>query len=143
MVEISNSKKNIIILFIIMIIILFFIYKGFIADNSHYLEEYKNYLISINASQYYFKQIEKNKKIKSSNKEIKELEKVINILMQIKEFINNSNNITKIIINNLTINNNTNINELNKVITNLVEAKENIDKIDEIIEKYMTNNYDK
>ena len=143
MVEISNSKKNIIILFIIMIIILFFIYKGFIADNSHYLEEYKNYLISINASKYYFKQIEKNKKIKSSNKEIKELEKVINILMQIKEFINNSNNITKIIINNLTINNNTNINELNKVITNLVEAKENIDKIDEIIEKYMTNNYDK
>ena len=126
-----------------MIIILFFIYKGFIADNSHYLEEYKNYLISINASKYYFKQIEKNKKIKSSNKEIKELEKVINILMQIKEFINNSNNITKIIINNLTINNNTNINELNKVITNLVEAKENIDKIDEIIEKYITNNYDK
>ena len=141
MVEISNNKKNIIILFIIMIIILFFIYKGFIADNSHYLEEYKNYLISINASEYYFKQTEKNKKIKSYNKEKNELENAINILMYIKETINNS--INNIVLNNLTIYNNTNINELNKVITNLSRANENIDKIDEIIVKYIKQKYDK
>ena len=143
MVEISNSKKNIILLFIIMIIILFFIYKGFIADNSHYLDELKNYLISINASKYYFKQFEKKNKIKSFNKEKKDLEEVINILMQIKDFINNSNNITKILINNLTIYNNTNLNELNKVIKNLVEVNENIDKIEEIIAKNMAKYFNK
>ena len=143
MVEISNSKKNIILLFIIMIIILFFIYKGFIADNSHYLDELKNYLISINASKYYFKQFEKKNKIKSFNKEKKVLEEVINILMQIKDFINNSNNITKILINNLTIYNNTNLNELNKVIKNLVEVNENIDKIEEIIAKNMAKYFNK
>ena len=61
MVEISNDKKNIIILFITMIIILLFIYKGFIADSDLYLKEYKNYLIKINATKYYFDKVDKNK----------------------------------------------------------------------------------
>lgn len=139
MVEIRNSKKNIIILFIIMIILLFFLYKGFIADSSHYLEEYKNYLIKINASKYYFKKIEKNKN-RLDKKENKELGKVNNILSKIKEGINKSNNITKIVKSNLETYNDTNLNELNKVIKNLEKTLDNIEELEEILTKYYIKN---
>ena len=98
MVEISNDKKNIIILFITMIIILLFIYKGFIADSDLYLKEYKNYLIKINATKYYFDKVDKNKnkKKKTDNEKIKEL------LLKIKKSLNKSININEKIIKNLS-----------------------------------------
>ena len=101
MVEISNNKKNIIILFILMIIILLFIYKGFIADSNHYLEQYKNYLIAINASQYYFDKIDKNK-ITKNKKEKMTKERIKDLLLKLKNALNNSININEKLIKNLS-----------------------------------------
>ena len=106
MVEISYNKKNIIILFISMIIIFLFIYKGFILDSNHYLKEYKNYLISINASEYYFNKINKNKNTWKSliyiynNKNIGNW-KIQELLLKIKNYLNNSINIDEKIKANL------------------------------------------
>ena len=99
MVEISYNKKNIIILFISMIIIFLFIYKGFILDSNHYLKEYKNYLISINASEYYFNKINKNKN-NNNNKNIGNW-KIQELLLKIKNYLNNSINIDEKIKANL------------------------------------------
>ena len=81
-----------------MIIILLFIYKGFIADSDLYLKEYKNYLIKINATKYYFDKVDKNKnkKKKIDNEKIKEL------LLKIKKSLNKSININEKIIKNLS-----------------------------------------
>ena len=98
MVEISNDKKNIIILFITMIIILLFIYKGFIADSDLYLKEYKNYLIKINATKYYFDKVDKNK---NKKKKI-DIEKIKELLLKIKKSLNKSININEKIIKNLS-----------------------------------------
>ena len=143
MVEINNNKKNIILLFIIMIIILFFIYKGFIADSNQYLQDYKKYLISINASKYYFNKIEKNKKKNLDKKKNKELIKVKEILLEIKSII-----IQNIIDNQNIMNNLKNINysdedEIKEVINNTLYSlkKSNIKEylIDGIIKRYINN----
>ena len=101
MVEITYNKKNIIILFISMIIIFLFIYKGFILDSNHYIKEYKKYLISINASEYYFNKIDKNKinNNKNTNNDAKKLQE---LLLKIKIYLNNSINIDEKIKNNLS-----------------------------------------
>ena len=117
MVEIDNSKKNIIILFVSMIIILFFIYKGFIVDANLYLQEYKNYILSINTSNIYLSKIKRKKlneinKDKNKNKKDKDSEKTKDFLIKIKEFTNksihNSNDILKYL-------NNINYKEINKM----------------------------
>ena len=100
MVEINYNKKNTIILFISMIFVLLFIYKGFITDNEHYLKDYKKYLIEINASQYYFDKINKNKNNKDKNK-TKDNEKIKELLLNIKNSLNDSININEKIIKNL------------------------------------------
>ena len=119
MVEITNNKKNIIILFISMIIILFFIYKGFIADSDHYLKEYKNYLIKINASQYYFDKIDKNKNNNNKNRKI-EKETIKGLLIKIKNNLNCSININERIINNLTITKFSNIAKLKNIFNDTI-----------------------
>ena len=134
MVEISNNKKNIIILFIVMIVILFFVYKGFIADNSHYLEEYKNYLIDINASNYYLKKIEKREIINRNNKENQEFEKTKKLLLKIKEYINISDNIIKKFNNDIIVYNDNKI-ELNKIIKIFGKINDNIDEISDILKR--------
>ena len=119
MVEITNNKKNIIILFISMIIILFFIYKGFIADSDYYLKEYKNYLIKINASQYYFDKIDKNKNNNNKNRKI-EKETIKGLLLKIKNNLNCSININERIINNLTITKFSNIAKLKNIFNDTI-----------------------
>ena len=100
MVEINYNKKNTIILFISMIFVLLFIYKGFITDNEHYLKDYNKYLIEINASQYYFDKINKNKNNNDKNK-TKNNEKIKELLLNIKNSLNDSININEKIIKNL------------------------------------------
>ena len=150
MVEIDNSKKNIITLFTLMIIILFFIYKGFVSDNSIYFKEYKNYLININTSNYYLNKIKKYKlnninTEKNKNKKIKNKEEIKDILLKIKSLIDISINNNQKIINNL---NNININytdkeQLKKVIDNALKDIENTNKNDKniknIIKSYIDN----
>ena len=139
MVEISNNKKNIIILFILMSIILLFIYKGFIADSNHYLEQYKNYLITINASQYYFDKIDKNKNNNDKNK-IKDKEKIIELLLNIKNSLNDSINIKEKLIKNLNNIDYKNIKKLKSNINNTIKQLNHNRKIDNdiinIIDKY-------
>ena len=139
MVEISNDKKNIIILFITMIIILLFIYKGFIADSDLYLKEYKNYLIKINATKYYFDKVDKNKnkKKKTDNEKIKEL------LLKIKKSLNKSININEKIIKNLSFIDFSKIKEIKSIINETIKYLNHKQKKDEdllkVIEKYNIN----
>ena len=133
MVEIINSKKNIIILFILMIILLFFIYKGFFADCNHYLEEYKNYLIYANSSDYYFKKIEKEKAM-DGNK-YKGFKKAKKLLSEIKKYNNKNEDIAKNLQNNITSNKNNSKTELKELIKNFVSINYKIDEISDIISK--------
>ena len=139
MVEISNDKKNIIILFITMIIILLFIYKGFIADSDLYLKEYKNYLIKINATKYYFDKVDKNKnkKKKTDNEKIKEL------LLKIKKSLNKSININEKIIKNLSFIDFSKIKKIKSIINETIKYLNHKQKKDEdllkVIEKYNIN----
>ena len=138
--EITNNKKNIIILFIIMIIILFFTYKGFIADSSHYLEDYKKYLLSINASKYYFNKIEKNKKYSNKPKD-KDKNELNYYLFKLKKIINNNINNNEKIVHNLKNLNFTDQNKLkliiNEIIKTLNETNNNNYYIAEVIAKYL------
>ena len=139
MVEISNDKKNIIILFITMIIILLFIYKGFIADSDLYLKEYKNYLIKMNATKYYFDKVDKNKnkKKKIDNEKIKEL------LLKIKKSLNKSININEKIIKNLSFIDFSKIKKIKSIINETIKYLNHKQKKDEdllkVIEKYNIN----
>lgn len=138
MVEISYNKKNIIILFITMIIILFFIYKGFIADSNQYIKEYKNYLISINASQYYFDKLNKNKI--NNKRKIKDDEKIHNILLKMKNDLNYSIIMDEKLVTNLTLIKYSKNNKLKHVINDIVEylnyQKQNFSDLYNLIENY-------
>lgn len=138
MVEISYNKKNIIVLFIIMIIILFFIYKGFIADSNQYIKEYKNYLISINASQYYFDKLNKNKI--NNKRKIKDDEKIHNILLKMKNDLNYSIIMDEKLVTNLTLIKYSKNNKLKHVINDIVEylnyQKQNFSDLYNLIENY-------
>ena len=138
MVEISYNKKNIIILFITMIIILFFIYKGFIADSNQYIKEYKNYLISINASQYYFDKLNKNKI--NNKRKIKDDEKIHNILLKMKNDLNYSIIMDEKIVTNLTLIKYSKNSKLKHVINDIVEylnyQKQNFSDLYNLIENY-------
>ena len=138
MVEISYNKKNIIVLFIIMIIILFFIYKGFIADSNQYIKEYKNYLISINASQYYFDKLNKNKI--NNKRKIKDDEKIHNILLKMKNDLNYSIIMDEKIVTNLTLIKYSKNSKLKHVINDIVEylnyQKQNFSDLYNLIENY-------
>ena len=118
MVEINYNKKNVIILFISMIFVLLFIYKGFISDSDHYLKDYKNYLIKVNASQYYFDKIDKKKNNNGKNK-IKDNEKIKELLLNIKNSLNISININKKLIKSL---NNIDYNNIKKLKLNINDA---------------------
>ncbi len=139
MVEINDNKKNIIILFISMIFILLFFYKGFISDSDHYLLDYKNYLIKVNASQYYFDKIDKNKNNNDKNK-IKDKEKIIELLLNIKNSLNDSINIKEKLIKNLNNIDYKNIKKLKSNINNTIKQLNHNRKIDNdiinIIDKY-------
>ena len=139
MVEINDNKKNIIILFISMIFILLFFYKGFISDSDHYLLDYKNYLIKVNASQYYFDKIDKNKNNNDKNK-IKDKEKIIELLLNIKNSLNDSININEKLIKNLNNIDYKNIKKLKSNINNTIKQLNHNRKIDNdiinIIDKY-------
>lgn len=152
MVEIDNSKKNIIILFVSMIIILFFIYKGFIVDANLYLQEYKNYILSINTSNNYLSKIKRKKlneinKDKNKNKKDKDSEKTKDFLIKIKEFTNksihNSNDILKYL-NNI---NYKEINKMKKAINNVKDLTKNINQYNEYIldeiNNYINNSLNK
>ena len=152
MVEIDNSKKNIIILFVSMIIILFFIYKGFIVDANLYLQEYKNYILSINTSNIYLSKIKRKKlneinKDKNKNKKDKDSEKTKDFLIIIKEFTNksihNSNDILKYL-NNI---NYKEINKMKKAINNVKDLTKNINQYNEYIldeiNNYINNSLNK
>ena len=152
MVEIDNSKKNIIILFVSMIIILFFIYKGFIVDANLYLQEYKNYILSINTSNNYLSKIKRKKlneinKDKNKNKKDKDSEKTKDFLIKIKEFTNksihNSNDILKYL-NNI---NYKEINKMKKAINNVKDLTKNINQYNEYIldaiKNYINNSLNK
>ena len=152
MVEIDNSKKNIIILFVSMIIILFFIYKGFIVDANLYLQEYKNYILSINTSNIYLSKIKRKKlneinKDKNKNKKDKDSEKTKDFLIKIKEFTNksihNSNDILKYL-NNI---NYKEINKMKKAINNVKDLTKNINQYNEYIldeiNNYINNSLNK
>ena len=152
MVEIDNSKKNIIILFVSMIIILFFIYKGFIVDANLYLQEYKNYILSINTSNNYLSKIKRKKlneinKDKNKNKKDKDSEKTKDFLIKIKEFTNksihNSNDILKYL-NNI---NYKDINKMKKAINNVKDLTKNINQYNEYIldaiNNYINNSLNK
>jgi len=146
MAEITNNKKNIILLFIIMIIILFFIYKGFIADGNHYLEDYKKYLLSINASKYYLNKIEKYyKKNSNKNKSKKELEELNIFLIKLKNLINNTINKNQKIVNDLKYIDYTEQQKLNTIINetlhSLNETNHNNYIIIDMISKYLRNNF--
>ena len=138
MVEISYNKKNIIVLFIIMIIILFFIYKGFIAESNQYIKEYKNYLISINASQYYFDKLNKNKI--NNKRKIKDDEKIHNILLKMKNDLNYSIIMDEKIVTNLTLIKYSKNSKLKHVINDIVEylnyQKQNFSDLYNLIENY-------
>ena len=138
MVEISYNKKNIIILFITMIIILFFIYKGFIADSNQYIKEYKNYLISINASQYYFDKLNKNKI--NNKRTIKDDEKIHNILLKMKNDLNDSIIMDEKLVTNLTLIKYSKNNKLKHIINDIVEylnyQKQNFSDLINLIENY-------
>ena len=138
MVEISYNKKNIIVLFIIMIIILFFIYKGFIAESNQYIKEYKNYLISINASQYYFDKLNKNKI--NNKRKIKDDEKIHNILLKMKNDLNYSIIMDEKLVTNLTLIKYSKNNKLKHVINDIVEylnyQKQNFSDLYNLIENY-------
>ena len=138
MVEISYNKKNIIVLFIIMIIILFFIYKGFIADSNQYIKEYKNYLISINASQYYFDKLNKNKI--NNKRKIKDDKKIHNILLKMKNDLNYSIIMDEKLVTNLTLIKYSKNNKLKHVINDIVEylnyQKQNFSDLYNLIENY-------
>ena len=140
MVEISNNKKNIIILFIIMIIILLFIYKGFIADSGQYIEEYKKYLININASNYYFKKININK----DNKKDKESKNPKELFLKIEDLIKKSFNTNNKIINDLNNINYTEQNNINitlyNTINSLIDINKNNELVNKIISSYIKNN---
>ena len=129
MVEINDNKKNIIILFISMIFILLFFYKGFISDSDHYLLDYKNYLIKVNASQYYFDKIDKNKNNNDKNK-IKDKEKIIELLLNIKNSLNDSINIKEKLIKNLNNIDYKNIKKLKSNINNTIKQLNHNRKID-------------
>ena len=118
MVEINYNKKNVIILFISMIFVLLFIYKGFISDSDHYLKDYKNYLIKVNASQYYFDKIDKKKNNNGKNK-IKDNEKIKELLLNIKNSLNISININEKLIKSL---NNIDYNNIKKLKLNINDA---------------------
>ena len=139
MVEINDNKKNIIILFISMIFILLFFYKGFISDSDHYLLDYKNYLIKVNASQYYFDKIDKNKNNNDKNK-IKDKKKIIELLLNIKNSLNDSININEKLIKNLNNIDYKNIKKLKSNINNTIKQLNHNRKIDNdiinIIDKY-------
>ena len=139
MVEINDNKKNIIILFISMIFILLFFYKGFISESDHYLLDYKNYLIKVNASQYYFDKIDKNKNNNDKNK-IKDKEKIIELLLNIKNSLNDSININEKLIKNLNNIDYKNIKKLKSNINNTIKQLNHNRKIDNdiinIIDKY-------
>lgn len=139
MVEINDNKKNIILLFISMIFILLFFYKGFISDSDHYLLDYKNYLIKVNASQYYFDKIDKNKNNNDKNK-IKDKEKIIELLLNIKNSLNDSINIKEKLIKNLNNIDYKNIKKLKSNINNTIKQLNHNRKIDNdiinIIDKY-------
>ena len=138
MVEISYNKKNIIVLFIIMIIILFFIYKGFIAESNQYIKEYKNYLISINASQYYFDKLNKNKI--NNKRKIKDDKKIHNILLKMKNDLNYSIIMDEKLVTNLTLIKYSKNNKLKHVINDIVEylnyQKQNFSDLYNLIENY-------
>ena len=138
MVEISYNKKNIIVLFIIMIIILFFIYKGFIAESNQYIKEYKNYLISINASQYYFDKLNKNKI--NNKRKIKDDEKIHNILLKMKNDLNYSIIMDEKLVTNLTLIKYSKNNKLKHVINDIVEylnyQKQNFSDLYNLIDNY-------
>ena len=138
MVEISYNKKNIIILFITMIIILFFIYKGFIADSNQYIKEYKNYLISINASQYYFDKLNKNKI--NNKRTIKDDEKIHNILLKMKNDLIYSIIMDEKIVTNLSLIKYSKNSKLKHVINDIVEylnyQKQNFSDLYNLIENY-------
>ena len=138
MVEISYNKKNIIVLFIIMIIILFFIYKGFIAESNQYIKEYKNYLISINASQYYFDKLNKNKI--NNKRKIKDDEKIHNILIKMKNDLNYSIKMDEKIVTNLTLIKYSKNSKLKHVINDIVEylnyQKQNFSDLYNLIDNY-------
>ena len=139
MVEITYNKKNIIILFISMIIIFLFIYKGFILDSNHYIKEYKKYLISINASEYYFNKIDKNKINNNKNKN-NDAKKLQELLLKIKIYLNNSINIDEKIKNHLSKENaskNLKLKYIIKYINNYLNQrkKNDIDLIN-LIEKF-------
>ena len=138
MVEISYNKKNIIVLFIIMIIILFFIYKGFIAESNQYIKEYKNYLISINASQYYFDKLNKNKI--NNKRKIKDDEKIHNILLKMKNDLNYSIIMDEKLVTNLTLIKYSKNNKLKHIINDIVEylnyQKQNFSDLYNLIENY-------
>ena len=138
MVEISYNKKNIIVLFIIMIIILFFIYKGFIADSNQYIKEYKNYLISINASQYYFDKLNKNKI--NNKRKIKDDEKIHNILLKMKNDLNYSIIMDEKLVTNLNLIKYSKNNKLKHIINDIVEylnyQKQNFSDLYNLIENY-------
>ncbi len=138
MVEISYNKKNIIILFITMIIILFFIYKGFIAESNQYIKEYKNYLISINASQYYFDKLNKNKI--NNKRKIKDDEKIHNILLKMKNDLNYSIIMDEKLVTNLNLIKYSKNNKLKHVINDIVEylnyQKQNFSDLYNLIENY-------
>ena len=140
MVEINNSKKNIIILFLSMSFFLFFIYKGFFADSSHYLREYKNYLIRINASKYYFDKLEKNKIIKEDKSNINKNKEFHELLLKIKHFINYYININEIIIEKLENNEYLSLVKLKRLLNDALKYLKQINKNNsdllEVIEKY-------
>ena len=118
MVEINYNKKNVILLFISMIFVLLFIYKGFISDSDHYLKDYKNYLIKVNASQYYFDKIDKKKNNNGKNK-IKDNEKIKELLINIKNSLNISININEKLIKSL---NDVDYNNIKKLKININDA---------------------
>lgn len=139
MVEINYNKKNVIILFISMIFVLLFIYKGFISDSDHYIKDYKNYLIKVNASQYYFDKIDKKKNNNGKNK-IKDNEKIKELLLNIKNSLNDSININEKIIKKLGNIDYKNIKKLKSNINNTIKQLNHNRKIDNdiinIIDKY-------
>lgn len=122
-----------------MIFILLFFYKGFISDSDHYLLDYKNYLIKVNASQYYFDKIDKNKNNNDKNK-IKDKEKIIELLLNIKNSLNDSINIKEKLIKNLNNIDYKNIKKLKSNINNTIKQLNHNRKIDNdiinIIDKY-------
>ena len=116
------------------------------------MQEYKNYILSINTSNNYLSKIKRKKlneinKDKNKNKKDKDSEKTKDFLIKIKEFTNksihNSNDILKYL-NNI---NYKEINKMKKAINNVKDLTKNINQYNEYIldaiNNYINNSLNK